>query len=138
MVTTDSGVGQIQSDDLVLRAARAMEHSPLVSVSYDRDSDTLMLHLGGRPRAATSVPIERASRTAFFVRLDRASDEIVGFQIEDFTASFLEDHPELADTLNDADLRGITQEEVAEIIARFRGRAASDTFAHFLANLAAA
>jgi hypothetical protein len=124
--------------ELVLRAVEAMVRSPVVLVSYDRDSDTLMLHFGGSPRAASSIPIERASRTAFFVRVDRARDEVVGIQVEDFTATFLEWHPELAETLNDAELRGISRGEVGDIIARFRGRASPETFAGFLASLAAA
>lgn len=138
MVTTGKGGKKTRSHELVLRAVQAMERYPVVVASYDRDSDTLMMHFGGRPRAATSVPIERDGKTAFYVRVDRANGEVVGLQVEDFTTSFLEWRPELAETLNDAELRGITREEVAVITARFRGRAGAETFAHFLATVAAA
>jgi hypothetical protein len=113
MVTITRDRHALRGNDLVLRAAQAMEQCPVVLASYDRDSDALMLRFGERPRAATSVPIERDCRTTFYARVHRASEEVVGLQIEDFTTSFLEWHPELAEALNDAELRGITREEAA-------------------------
>lgn len=58
---------------------------------FDRDSDTLMVHLLGRGRPAVSI---EAGDNAY-VRLDRAADEIVGFQLEGFLHAVMPRHPGL-------------------------------------------
>lgn len=91
-----------------------------VVISYDRASDTLMVHLFGRGRAAVSVPSPRPlTRDFVFLRIDPETDELVGVQIEDFLRLYVVDHPEMLHLLERAELRGITHEEVNRIQDRF-------------------
>lgn len=97
---------------------RALDLSRVV-ISYDRVSDTLMIHLYGRGRPAVSVPSPKPlARDFVFLRFDPESDELVGIQIEDFLRVYVVDHPRAIDLLDQADLRGITHEEIARIRLR--------------------
>src|SRR5215208_934167 len=87
--------------------------------SYRRDSDTLMVHIYGRGRPALSVPIDLGERDLFFLRVDPKTDEVVGFQIEDFLAHVIPRHPELVAALTFAELDGIAPAEVAKISQEF-------------------
>lgn len=81
--------------------------------SYDRASDTLMIHFFGRGRPAVSVPSPKPlARDFVFLRFDPVTGELVGIQIEDFLRLYLRDHPEAAVLLDGADLAGISQDEV--------------------------
>lgn len=71
-----------------------------VVFSYDRDSDTLMVHLYGRGRAAVSI---EAGENAY-VRWDRAADEVVGLHVENVRRAIVPKHPEL---LNHAAVYGV-------------------------------
>ena len=82
-----------------------------VVVSYDRESDTLMLHLRGRGQPGISVVAD----DGFYVRLDRDRKQILGFQIEGFLARVARERPELLDALDVAELRGISFKEVARL-----------------------
>jgi hypothetical protein len=92
------------------------DHSRDIAYSYDRASDTMMVHFFGTPRPAVSIAIDN-SDDALYVRLDRAADEVVGLQIEGFLTSFIVRHPDWADTLLIARLRGITREQTPEVAA---------------------
>ena len=102
-------------------------------ISYDRASDTLIVHLYGRGRPAVSVPSPRPlARDFVFLRLDPKTDELVGIQVEDVLRLYAADHPEVLDLLERAELRGITREELARIRERLgaderRHRAAIDS-----------
>jgi hypothetical protein len=107
---------------LVRSAVAASEARPgSVTYSYDAPSDTLMVHFFGIPRAATSVLIDDPFDSVY-IRVDPESDEAVGLQIEGFAIDFVYRHPEMAETLLIADLRGITREEAAAIVDRAQQR----------------
>ena len=107
---------------LVKSAVAASEARPgSVAYSYDAPSDTLMVHFSGAPRAATSVLIDDPFDSVY-VRIDPESNEVVGLQIEGFAIDFVYRHPEMAETLLLADLRGITRDEAAEIVERAQTR----------------
>jgi len=80
-------------------------------VSYDRESDTLMLHLFGRGRPGISVVVG----DYLYLRMDRERKQVFGFQIEGFLSHVVRRRPELLDALDVAELRGITLEEVATL-----------------------
>jgi hypothetical protein len=87
------------------------------TVSYDRDSDTLMVHFGGRGRPAVSVPSPKPlTRDFVFLRFDPASGELVGVQVEDFLNLFLPEHPETGILVERAELRGITEAELGALL----------------------
>ena len=58
---------------------------------YDRDSDTLLVHLHGRGRPAVSI---EAGENAY-VRLDRSANEIVGLHFENVLRAIVPRHPQL-------------------------------------------
>lgn len=82
-----------------------------VVLSYDRESDTLMVPLHGRGEPGIRVVID----DHFLVRLDRRRERVVGFQIEGFLASVVRQHLQFLDALDVADLRGITLEGAARL-----------------------
>ena len=77
-------------------------------VSYDRRSDTLLMHLYGRDRDSVSV---QRGRTLYWL-VDPQTEEVLGFHIEGFLARAVKDDPDLIDLLDYAELRGITPAEV--------------------------
>lgn len=90
-----------------------------VVVSYDRASDTLMIHLFGRGRPAVSVPSPaNVDRDLVFFRGDPETEELVGFQIEDFLRLYVPVTPRALDWLHPqrgAELRGLTAADVDRI-----------------------
>jgi hypothetical protein len=82
-----------------------------VVVSFDRRSDTLLIHLFGRGRESISVPVA----TYLYVMVDPETEDIVGFHIEGFLGQAVKDVPESIDLLDYAELRGITPAEVREL-----------------------
>jgi len=93
---------RISIDDLNLAA---------VSMNYDRESDTLMLHLTDIPEPGISIVVD----DHLLVRMDRERQRVLGFQIEGFLAYVVQRHPRLLDALDAADLRGISFEEVTRL-----------------------
>lgn len=111
-----------QTLSLVRSAVAASEAQPgRIAYSYDAPSDTMMVHFSGVPRAATSVLIDDPFDSVY-VRMDQERNEAVGLQIEGFTIDFVYRHPEMAETLLVADLRGITRDEAAAIVDRAQQR----------------
>jgi hypothetical protein len=107
-----------QERKLLERAVAVVnDHPHDIAFSYDRDSDTMMVHFFGTPRPAVSISIDDPE-DALYVRLDRAADEVVGLQIEGFITRFIFRHPDWADTLSIARLRGITREGVLAAAAQ--------------------
>jgi hypothetical protein len=81
---------------------RGAERSPIdpdapdddrLAFAYDRDSDTLIVHLRGLGRAA--VGIEAGDHA--YVRRDRAAGEVVGLHLENFLRGIVPRYPELLD-----------------------------------------
>ena len=58
---------------------------------YDRDSDTLLVHLHGRARPAVSIEVGDNA----YVRFDRAANEVVGLHLENFLQAIVPKHPRL-------------------------------------------
>ncbi len=82
-----------------------------VFVSYDRESDSVTVHLFG-----TGIPGVSLNVTdEMMLRWDRDGERLVGFQIEHFLSRVAPEHPHLLDILDIAELRGITAGEVGEI-----------------------
>ena len=79
-----------------------------VVISYDRPSDTLLMHLFGRGHSSISVPVDRY----LYVMVDPETEEIVGTHIEGFLAQAVKEHPRQIDILDYAELRGMTPGEV--------------------------
>jgi hypothetical protein len=110
-----------------------------VVISYDRASDTLMVHLYGRGRPAVSVPIPGpVERDVVFLRIDPETDELVGVQIEDFLNLYARDNPDALNLLEGpVDLRGITPADLARIRASIgrptRGAATAESLIRELA-----
>lgn len=82
-----------------------------VIVTYDHESDTLMLHFAGRGQPGVSV----VAGDDLYVRYDRDRKRVLGLQIEGFLARVAPRRPALLDVLDVADLRGISLEEVARL-----------------------
>lgn len=79
-----------------------------VAVTYDRFSDTLMLHVHGKNVASISVPVRKYD----YILVSPDGREFLGFQIEGFLAQAVKDEPRMIEMLNFAELRGITPAEV--------------------------
>lgn len=106
---------------LIRRAAAAIRHPGDVAFSYDRESDTMLIHFFGEPRPATSMPVDDAD-DVLYVLWDQAHDQVVGLQIEGFVSDFVFRHPEMVDALGFARLRGLTHEDAEEIARRAKER----------------
>lgn len=100
--TIEIAIPGLSVDDLDLRR---------VVVTYDRESDTLMLHFSGRGHPGVSVVID----DDLYVRLDRDRTRVLGLQIEGFLSRVAHERPELLDLLDVAELRGITLEQIARL-----------------------
>lgn len=95
-----------------------------VVISYDRESDTLMLFLDGRGEPGVTVPVD----DHLLLRMDRDRMRVIAVQLEGFLASVVRDRPTLLDALDLAELRGITPAEVVRLhreLAADRTRRAS-------------
>jgi hypothetical protein len=80
-------------------------------LTYDHESDSLLLHQTGRGQPGISVLVD----DHLYARLDRERTKVIGLQIEGFLASVARERPELLDALDVAELRGISLEEVARL-----------------------
>jgi hypothetical protein len=96
-------------------------------ISYDYDSDELMIRFGGSNRPG----VGRLLGDGWLLRLDRETDEPIGLQVEGFLARTAPLHPHLLSLLDLADLRGITVEALAierrRIVAAGRDRVIKET-----------
>ncbi|MGH2557712.1 MAG: hypothetical protein ACRDJH_01500 [Thermomicrobiales bacterium] len=97
LVALKSAIGEIDLNSLVL--------------SFDRESDALMVHLYGRGQPGISHLVT----DEFMIRFDPNHEKVIGIQIEHFLSLVVPEHPRLLDALDIAELRGISLEEVAQI-----------------------
>jgi hypothetical protein len=88
-----------------------------IVVSYDRRSDTLLIHLFGRGRDTISVPVAKY----LYLMVTPDTETIVGFHIQGFLAQAVKDTPEAVTLLDYAELRGITPAEVRALQRRTLG-----------------
>ena len=73
-----------------------------------------------------------------YLRVDEATGAPLGLQIEGFAVSFLYRHPEFADTLEIAQLRGISRDDALAIAAEAKQRGPNvASVTHFLEQLIA-
>lgn len=82
-----------------------------IAVTYDRLSDTLLVHLYGRHVPSVSVPLEMYD----YALVSFDGWEVNGVQIEGFLSHAIRDEPNLIKMLDVAELRGITPAEVWDI-----------------------
>lgn len=85
--------------------------SAQIAISYDRASDTLLIHLFGRGRPTVSVPVDRY----LYALVDPETEHTLGIHIEGFLAQAVKEHPDEIALLDHAELRGITPIEVREL-----------------------
>jgi hypothetical protein len=79
-----------------------------VVVSYDRPTDTLFIHLYGRGREAVS----EVGGDYWYTLVDLRTDEVLGFQIEDFLERAVAIDPELLELLEITEVDGRTAGEL--------------------------
>ena len=100
---------------------------------YDGPSDTVLVHLGGSPRPAITVVVDEYVS----YRIDPATEEIVGYQIEDFLAEAVRAVPGF---LTIAELVGIEPDALARarqgLTPDQRRRAAAEALVGHLVPLA--
>lgn len=104
-----------------LRMPAVSTFGPEGELIYDRPSDTMLILPHGRDRASFVVYVI----DDFAVLVDVDTEEIVGFQIEDFLHSAVKAEPSLVELLKFADLQGMTFEDVRRERHRvlgYRGR----------------
>jgi hypothetical protein len=82
-----------------------------VVVSFDRRSDTLLIHLFGRDCGSISVHMANY----LYVMVDPDTEESLGFHIEGFVGQAVKDVPVAIELLDYGELRGITPAEVREL-----------------------
>lgn len=83
-----------------------------VAFNYDRESDTLMIHLYGEPQPAISVA---GSDEYLYWRVAPDTQNVVGLQYEHFLSHLVFEHPEFLDF---AALAGISADEIESIRVR--------------------
>jgi len=103
------------------RAKRPEHIDPATIVArYDEISDTLMIHLNGLGQPGVSVPVSASE----YFRVDPVSEEIVGFQLEDFLAATIYKGGPYLTLAESAGIDAATLDRVrAEIAARQRALA---------------
>lgn len=79
-----------------------------VVVSFDRVSDTLLIHLFGRGISTVSVAVG----DYLYLLVEPDTEKIVGLHVEGFLAQAVHEVPSALNLLNYAELRGITVAEV--------------------------
>jgi hypothetical protein len=83
-----------------------------VAFNYDRESDTLMIHLYGEPQPAISVA---GSDEYLYWRVTPDTHQVIGMQYEHFLSHLVYERPEFLDF---ADLAGIPADEIESIRSR--------------------
>jgi hypothetical protein len=84
-----------------------------IQISFDRRSDTLLIHLFGRDRDTISVPVAKY----LYVLVDPETEQVIGVHIEGFLAQAVKDVPAAIALLDFAELRGISPAEVRALSA---------------------
>ncbi|HEY7036720.1 MAG TPA: hypothetical protein VH482_35660 [Thermomicrobiales bacterium] len=88
-----------------------------IVVSYDRDSDELLVYFGRE--SAERPGVGRRVNAGLYLRVDRETGKPLGFQIENLLSVVVPKYPDMLVYLDFADLRGITVEEVGELRRRY-------------------
>lgn len=91
-----------------------------VAISYDRQSDTLIIALFGHDLATISVPVAKY----LYLMVTPDTETIVGIHIEGFLGAAVKDIPASIELLDYAELRGITPTEVWKLQQELLGEGA--------------
>lgn len=86
-----------------------------VHLTYDRKSDTLMIHFYGLKRPAISVEARSIFPRAdehLYLRVDLDTQEVIGAQVEAFVRAVVRQDPSLLDLL---ELAGVKPDDVQKI-----------------------
>jgi len=83
--------------------------------TYDRAADELDVDFYGEARPAVSVPLDQGDRDYIYLRVDPASRQVVGLQIEAFLAYAVKQHPDFLAALVVADLPGFNDLEATRL-----------------------
>jgi hypothetical protein len=92
-----------------------------VVMTYDRLSDTLLLLFYGRDR----LWVATGGASYLYALVDPTTEELVGWQIEDFLARAVKAEPRWVEALDYAELLGMTIADVREVrhqVLGYRGR----------------
>jgi hypothetical protein len=112
-----------RADDAHVWGRKKVDFKPLdlrsvnpswIEISFDRRSDTLLIHLFGRDRDSISVPIAKY----LYLLVDPETKQVIGLHIEGFLAQAVNDVPAAIALLDFAELRGISPAEVRVLRAR--------------------
>lgn len=82
-----------------------------VVVTYDGDSDTLLIHFYGQGIPGVSV----AAGDEVMIRLDRERRRVIGVHIEHFLHLYAKRHPESLELLDLAELRSVDPSSLAAV-----------------------
>ena len=82
--------------------------SEKLEILYDRELDTLFVHLFGHERRATN----RLAGEYAYNRVNPKSHHVVGLQVESFLRRAVPEHPTLIGLLRFAELRGVSFDQV--------------------------
>lgn len=93
------------------QAVASIDYRKLV-LSFDQDSDTLMVHFFGRGTPGVSVPMKDDPTGDWMVRLHRETGEPIGFQVEHVMSRNLPRHPILHEILQLAEVRPENKREL--------------------------
>jgi hypothetical protein len=111
----------------------ALDHERFVFI-YDERSDELLIYLYGAAQPSVSVPLTDYE----YLRVDPTTEEVVGFQVENFLAEAVFADPLYLDW---AEAVGVDADRVAAlrqlIDAARRGRSPDDRRRHLAASVAA-
>lgn len=109
-------------EQLKLQLNRHTMIDPLkIEMIYDHPSDTFSFLFYGRARPSVVV----GDGDPLSLLADSETGELLGFQVENYFASAAVDYPQILETMEYADLRGITREQVQQKrhkILGYRGR----------------
>ncbi len=93
-----------------------------LALNYWSEVDTLMIDLFGEALPAVSVPLHLGGdRDYIFLRVDPVTEQLVGFQIEDFLSYAVNERPFLAQAFALARIHGTTSEDLLAVLARMSG-----------------
>ncbi len=84
-------------------------------IVYDRPSDELLVYFDGVARAAASIALDVGDRDFIYARVDPATGETVGMQIDGFLTYAVRRYPAFVAFLAHAELRGYNELAAANL-----------------------
>ena len=84
-------------------------------IVHDRPSDELLVYFGGIPRAAASIALDVGDRDFIYDRVDPATGETVGMEIDGFLAYAVRRYPAFVAFLARTELGGYDDLDAANL-----------------------